>query len=152
MPKRLSNKVKANVPLTRGLSNISNEYWHQYKTTIALIRALIFFLIELVVMAFSFCVLLPLTLWRMPSFVMIIKQQKYQKHAFFPILFTIYRQMGTDIYFFVIRLWAFFVCPISNLIFYKRTIFKYNFCHEEDLKLRLELNLKLFRKTENAKM
>lgn len=104
---------------------ISNHYWQCYNTTFALLQCLLFFGIEIIITLFGVIVLLPLTLWRMPTFLILFRTHKYSKRYFFKILFPMYKQMGIDVLSLFIRVPVFLMFPRAYLTFHYKTSFKY---------------------------
>ena len=74
---------------------------------------------------FGVVVLLPLTLWRLPTFIILFKIHNYQKRFFFKILFPLYKQMGIDLLSIFVRIPTLLMFPRAYLTFCYKTCFKY---------------------------
>lgn len=125
LPKYRADKAKANAKVETNYSAIANHYWHCYNTNISLLQYLIAFVIEIIITLFGIVVLLPLTLWRMPTFVILFRIHKYKKKMFFKILFTMYAQMLRDIFQLFIKIPTFILFPRAYLSFRSKTAFRY---------------------------
>ncbi len=73
---------------------------------------------------FGLLVMAPLTLWRLPTFIIVFKIHR-SKRFFFKVLFTVYKLMLYDILTFVFHIFALLVSPISYCKFRYGTAFKY---------------------------
>jgi hypothetical protein len=68
---------------------------------------------------------MPLTLWRMPTFLILFKTHEFKKSMFFKILFPMYKQMLLDLLFLFARLCAILIFPRAYLTFCYKTSFRY---------------------------
>lgn len=68
--------------------------------------------------------MLPLTLWRMPTFIILYKFHN-SKYFFFKILFKVYKQLFFDIITLPIKLILIIIAPISYVKFIYHSSFKY---------------------------
>ena len=126
LPKKRVNRAIQSVKYPKNHSLISNEYWYRYKITMKLLQTLLFFIIEIVVSLFGFFFMLPLTLWRMPTFFIIFRTHHFTKRYFFPILFTLYKQMLFDILYLLFRVVFFIISPITSIRFYIQNLLRYS--------------------------
>jgi hypothetical protein len=68
--------------------------------------------------------MVPLTLWRFPTFVILYKFHN-NKIYFFKILFCVYKQLVQDILHLLPRILAFIIAPKQYIQFIVNTSFKY---------------------------
>ena len=69
---------------------------------------------------------MPLTLWRLPTFVILLKLHEYKKRYFFPILGKVYVQMFLDLCQIFVKILALLLFPRATLDFYRQTAFRYH--------------------------
>ena len=73
MPRKFREKILSNIKEETRFSSISNEYWTNYGKMIALIKGELYLLVNVILTIFGLAVMLPLTLWRMPTFLILWK-------------------------------------------------------------------------------
>lgn len=125
LPKKRADKAIVNAPIEKNFSAIANHYWHQYNITMSLIQYLIYFAIEMIITFIGVVFLLPLTLWRMPTFLILFKTHKYNKNYFFNILFKMYKQMAKDLISIFVKIPTIILFPRASLAFFIKTTFRY---------------------------
>jgi hypothetical protein len=81
--------------------------------------------VEIVVSLISLFTLVPLTLWRMPTFIVLLKANKWNTKYFFPILLLLYKQLLTDIKYALMRVFILCLFPKVCLSFYFKTVLRY---------------------------
>ena len=124
VPKRKYQKKLSQIEKQHNLSQISNEYWYRYEITLTMLRIWFYFVIEVIVSLFGLLVLAPLTLWRLPTFIIVYKIHN-SKRYFFKVLFQVYKLMVYDFVFIFVHAIGFVLAPMSYLRFRKATIFRY---------------------------
>jgi len=77
-----------------------------------------------IVSLFGLLVLAPLTLWRLPTFIIVYRIHN-SKRYFFKILLEVYKLMLYDIITSPLHIVSFILSPVGYLKFRKATIFKY---------------------------
>lgn len=95
-------------------------------------RQFIFFLIAIIISILGFIILVPLTLWRLPTFVIIYRIQNTRR-LFFTIIVKIYKIMLQDLFLIFINLFAFLLTPIGFIKFKINTAFRYDLKGHETL-------------------
>ena len=125
LPKKRAEKAIANAEICKRYSAISNHYWHRYNITKSLLLYWIAFVIELIVTLIGIVILMPLTLWRMPTFLILFRSHGYKKKMFFSILFPMYKQMFKDVITIPIKIIALIIFPRASVSFYFKTAFRY---------------------------
>jgi hypothetical protein len=88
-------------------------------------RQYMYFLVAIIVSILGFIILVPLTLWRLPTFVIIYRIQNTRR-LFFTIIVKIYQIMLQDILFIFVNLIAFLLTPIGFIKFKINTAFRYD--------------------------
>ena len=89
-----------------------------------MIMRLIFLIIEIILTVIGVVILLPLTLWRIPTFLKIFWYHRSKKF-FFPILKKIYVQMFNDIITLPLKVISFIFAPKMFIDFVLKTSFRY---------------------------
>lgn len=80
-------------------------------------------------------VLAPLTLWRLPTFIIVYRVHNSRRY-FFNVLFEVYKLMALDLVYLVFHAIGLLLAPVSYLRFRKETMFKYgNVGYTELLKI-----------------
>lgn len=125
VPRKRYEKKLSFIVREQHMSSISNEYWYRLTLTKTMLQILLFFTIELIVSLFGLLVLTPLTLWRLPTFLIVFKTHHYSKRLFFKVLFTIYKLMAFDAMVCLPYLVAFIVSPVTFVRFRYGTMFRY---------------------------
>lgn len=90
-----------------------------------MLRIWLFFIIQLIIGLFGLLILAPLTLWRLPTFIIVFKTHKYSKRFFFKILFQVYKLMCYDLVFLIVNVLGFVMAPVSFVKFKRVTMFRY---------------------------
>lgn len=99
-------------------------YWNNNELTNKMIMRLFYLIIEIMLTIFGIAILLPLTLWRIPTFVKIFSYHRSKKY-FFPILKKIYVQMFYDIITLPLKIGTFIMAPKMFIDFTFKTAFRY---------------------------
>lgn len=81
-------------------------------------------MVEIILTVIGFVFLLPLTLWRLPTFIKLYAFHRSKKF-FFPILFKMYRQMVVDIMTLPVKLVSLVMAPRMFINFVRNTSFRY---------------------------
>lgn len=81
-------------------------------------------IIEIIVSIIGFVFMLPLTLWRLPTFLKLFLFHK-KKSLFFKILFAVYSQMARDVVMLPVHLFCLVTAPKMFVSFIKRTGYQY---------------------------
>lgn len=89
-----------------------------------MLKIWLFFMIEIFVTLVGVFVLAPLTLWRLPTFVIVFNVHR-SKRFFFKVLFEVYKVMAMDLAMLTVNVMAILVAPVSFLRFRYRTMFRY---------------------------
>ena len=124
VPKRKYEKRLEVIVREESMSSISNEYWYRLKITTKMVEIFVYFAIEVIVGLFGLLVLAPLTLWRLPTFILVFNIHR-SKRFFFTVLFTVYKLMLFDLLAIWIHIFAFIVSPVTFVKFRLRTMFRY---------------------------
>lgn len=125
MPGKFREKILSKIKEETRFSSISNEYWTNYGKMIALIKGELYLLVNVILTVFGLAVMLPLTLWRMPTFLILWKAEKWKKKQFFPLLFQIYKRMFFDLLESPVRTISFVLFPRHMVRFYRNTALRY---------------------------
>jgi len=84
----------------------------------------VYLVVEIIVSLIGFLFLLPLTLWRLPTFIKIYSHHN-DKNYFFTILFSMYKQMFNDLKYLPLKILSILIAPITYLKYVKLTAYKY---------------------------
>lgn len=87
--------------------------------------SLLFLLLETLIGIFAVLFMVPLTLWRLPTFIILIKKHNFSKKMLFPVLFKCYKIMLLDLLRTPIKLLTFLICPRLFVSFTLKNAFKY---------------------------
>lgn len=126
LPRKISNRAIAKSKIENNFSAISNHYWYKWNITVSLLKHSLFFFIEVIVSLFGILFMLPLTLWRVPTFFILLKTHKFNKKFFFPILFKMYKQLFLDIWYLPLKLISIILFPRTTFQFVGQTCFRYS--------------------------
>ena len=85
---------------------------------------LVYLILEIIISLVGFLFLLPLTLWRLPTFIKIYSFHK-NKSYFFKILFSMYKQMWKDLKYLPLKMIAIIIAPLAYLKYIRATSFEY---------------------------
>lgn len=120
---RFQRKINS-IQVSSNLSCISNEYWYRLQITKLMLRVVLFFIIEIILDLFGLLMLVPLTLWRLPTFILVYRVHRSQR-LFFKIIYQVYQLMLFDIVMILPNLLGFLMSPISYVRFKLKTMFRY---------------------------
>jgi len=84
----------------------------------------IYLTIELIISIIGVVFMMPLTLWRLPTFIKLLLVKKSKKY-FFPILFKVYKQILYDIMIFPLKVVGLIINPKMYYQYVKNTSFNY---------------------------
>jgi hypothetical protein len=124
LPKKSVERIRKRIEKKTEYSEIANLYWYQRDLAIAMVIRFIYLIIETILTLIGLVFLLPLTLWRIPTFMKLFLYHKARKY-FFPILLKTYYQMVIDVITIPLKLLAFLIAPRMYLSFLLKTSFKY---------------------------
>ena len=89
------------------------------------IKRFLLLIVELILTLVGVFLMTPLTLWRLPTFLILFKKHEFARKMFFSILLKIYKRMVFDIIELPVKSFSFIISPRHMLKFYKNTILRY---------------------------
>jgi len=124
LPQRSIDKIKSNLTKGSNFSDLSSEYWYLRDLLMCFIKKLVFIVLQALLTLIGLVFMVPLTLWRLPTFIILYRFHK-DKYMFFSILFPVYRQMLIDIFALPLKVIVLIVSPLSYIKYIYHTSFQY---------------------------